>query len=108
FICNAITLLDHSWAHTYVTFAPGPAMRSLTPQANPGAVGLHERKCSTTVTFANSSATRSRCGKTDILSGRSQWKISIGNSISSPRGTNKNVPVETSALCSAANLAEPS
>ncbi len=108
FICNAITLLAHSCAHTYVTFAPGPAMRSFTPQAKPGAVRLHERKCSITVTFANSSATRSRCGNTDMLSWRSQWKISIGNSISSPRGTNRNVPDETSALCNAANLAEPS
>ena len=43
-----------------------------------------------------------------MLSWRSQWKISIGNSISSPCGTNKNVPVETNALCNAANLAEPS
>ena len=83
-------------------------MRSFTPQAKPGAVRLHDRKCSITVTFANSSATRSRCGKTDMLSWRSQWKISIGSSISSPRGTNRNVPDETKALCNAANLAEPS
>src|SRR5262249_47775661 len=108
FICSAITLLAHSCAHTYVTFAPGPAIRSFTPQAKPGAVRLHDRKCSITVTFANSSATRSRCGNTDILSWRSQWKISIGNSISSPRGTNNNVPDEARALCNAANLAEPS
>ena len=79
-------------AQTYVTFAPGPAMRSFTPQAKPGAVGLHDRKCSITVTFASSSATSSRCGNTDILSSRSQWKISIGSSISRPRGTNRNVP----------------
>ena len=43
-----------------------------------------------------------------MLSWRSQWKISIGNSISKPRGTNRNVPVETCALCNAANFAEPS
>ena len=54
------------------TFAPGPAMRSFTPQAKPGAVWLHDLKCSITVTFASSSATSSRCGNTDILSWRSQ------------------------------------
>src|SRR5438876_11093057 len=102
-----MTLLAHSWAHTYVTFAPGPAMRSFTPQAKPGAVRLHDRKCSITVTFANSTATRSRCGNTDMLSWRSQWMISIGSWISSPRGTNRNVPDETSAVCHAANLAAP-
>ena len=49
-----------------------------------GSVLIHERKCSITVTFASSSATRSKCGNTDMLSSRSQWKISIGNSISTP------------------------
>src|SRR5262245_64879227 len=72
FICNAITFSAHSCAHTYVTFAPGPAMRSFTPQAKPGDVRLHDRKCSITVTFANSSATSSKCGNTDMLSRRSE------------------------------------
>ena len=42
-------------------------MRSLTPQAKPAESDHSERKCSITVTFASSSATRSRCGKIDSI-----------------------------------------
>src|SRR5207247_1083656 len=59
--------------------------------------GDSEQKCSITDTFASSSVTSSRCGNTAAFSPWSQWKISMGDSISTPRGTKRKVPELTNA-----------
>ncbi len=71
-ICNAVTFSFQRCAQMYFTIAPRPTIKSFTPQAKPGAVWSNERKCSITVIFDNSSATRSKCGKTAAFSSTSQ------------------------------------